>query len=259
MMILSSLSSGTSTPIATSCWLLSAEYKDPPSWTMDTWASKIVFLLGTVHNFWCRTRHNSDETLIEAHKSEWQYLSKQIRRHEAACPITCRPLSAVPQEAFEAVGYATGSAAAAWQMFHTLALVHAICVPSMAPERASTLRSVAPVAAELARKIVANSTTNRSGTAWVNAVQLLTIAGECLVDRRMQKACAQALEDIGQGTGWNTTDCLAVLAQVWETSWGAGRPNAQSEIGELLLRLVHREDRPASMISTWEESVYRDP
>lgn len=244
MMILSSLSSGTPTPVETSRWLPSARYEDPPFWTVDTWANKIVFLLGTVHNLWCRIRHHTDKILIESYKSEWQYLTVQIRNHEAVCPMTCRPLSAVRQEAFEAVGYTNGSVAAAWQMYHTLALVQTICVPSLPGERTATLKSVSLIAVDLAQKIVANSATNRIGTAWVNAVQLLTMAGQCLVERDARCACKQALEDIREATGWNTTDSLTMLAQVWETSYREEqRANIKSKVSELLLRLVYIEDR----------------
>lgn len=248
MMILSSLSSGTPTPFESSRWLPSAAYEDPPSWTLDTWANKIVFLLGTVHNFGCRIRQTTNKILIESHKSEWHYLSLQIQHHEAECPMTCRPLSAVSQNAFEAVSYANGSVAAAWQMYHALALVHAICVPSMPTERVLTLQSMSPLVVDLARKIVANSATNRTGTAWVNAVQLLETAGQCLVERQIRGACKQALEDIRQATGWNTTDSLAMLAQVWENSCRGERSDFHSEIGELLVRLFHLEDRSVSTV-----------
>jgi hypothetical protein len=216
-MILSSLSSGTPTPVETSWWLPTTGYRDPPSWTVDTWANKTVFLLGTMHQLWCRIRYDADKGAIGLHRSEWQYLSVQILHHETACPITCRPLSVVSQDTFEAIGYANGSIAAAWQMYHTLALVHAICDPCMPAASISMSQTVSPKATDLARKIVANSATNRAGTAWVNAVQLLTMAGQCLVDRETRSICAQTLEDIRQATGWDTTESLAMLAQVWET------------------------------------------
>lgn len=242
MIILSSLSSGTPTPIPTSSWLQSESYTDPSSWTVDSWANKVVFLLGTVHNFWLRIRNDTDRILIESHKCEWQQLDEQIRRHESACPMTCRPLSVVRQEAYEAVGFPNGSAAAAWQMYHTLALVHATSVPSVPTERALILRTVSEIATDLASKIVANSATNRIGTAWVNAVQLLATAGQCLVDVKIQKVCALTLEDIRQATRWNTTDSLALLGRVWGPVCREGCDDAQSEIGELLLRLVDLDE-----------------
>lgn len=216
MMILSSLSSGTPTPVDTSRWLPTATYKDPPFWTVDAWANKIVFLLGTVHHLWCRIRCNADKVMIESHRSEWQYLSVQILRHETVCPITCRPLSAVLQNDFEAIGYSNGSVAAAWQMYHTLALVHATCDPSIPTASMLTSQSVRPKVIDLARKIVANSATNRAGTAWVNAVQLLTMAGQYLVERQVRSICEQTLKDIRKATGWDTTESLAMLAHVWE-------------------------------------------
>lgn len=212
MMILSNLSSGTPTPIETSRWLPSAEYEDPPSWTVDTWANKIVYLLGAVHNLGCRIRRCVNKSLTASLQDEWQYFSVTIRDHEAACPMACRPLSVVPERAFEAVGYTNGSVAAAWQMYHTLALVHAVCIPSMPAESAAALHSLPPIATSLAQKIVANSSTNRNSTAWVNAVQLLTIAGQYLVEHHVRDACKKALEDIQRATGWNTKDSIAILS-----------------------------------------------
>lgn len=218
MMILSSLSSGTPTPVETSLWLPTAGYRDPPSWTVDMWANKTVFLLGTMHQLWCQIKYNGEKGTIGFHRSEWEYLSVQILRHETECPITCRPLSAVSQDTFEAIGYANGSVAAAWQMYHTLALVHAICDPSIPAASISISQTVSPKATDLARKIVANSATNRADTAWVNAVQLLTMAGKCLVEPQNRSLCEQTLGDIRHATGWDTTESLAMLAQAWETS-----------------------------------------
>lgn len=245
MMILSSLSSKTATPIDPVHWLPSGNFTDPPQWNLDTWARKTVYLLGMVHNLSCRTRHISNDRILEASKREWNELSARIHQHQEVCPPPGRPLSVVEQQPFREIGYTNGSVAAAWQMYHTLVLVHCISAPSFPAERLSTLCSASSTALEHAKLIVANSITNRFDTAWVNAVQLLTTAGQCLVGWQSRHACTTVLDDIRRATGWKTRDNLAILFQSWNQEGSTNVPVCANEHASLLLHLMEAVDQPS--------------
>ncbi|KAK5165563.1 uncharacterized protein LTR77_009092 [Saxophila tyrrhenica] len=243
MMILSSMSSGTPTPIDTAHWLPSNDFEDPEEWTADTWARKTVYMLGAVHNFLCRSRHVSDPTTIEADKRDWDSLSQKIRHHQTLCPSTCRPLSIVRREPLQEICYTNGSIAAAWQMYHALCLVHSIGAPSLPNERLTTLQAASSTAVEHAKLIVANSIFNRFDTAWVNAVQLLTTAGHCLAGWQLRHACMTILEDIRRTTGWKTRENLAVLFHAWDRVESAGLSVCPDRTTGLLLYLLEARDQ----------------
>lgn len=100
------------------------------------------------------------------------------------------------------------------------------------------LRPASSTATVHAKLIVANSITNRFDTAWVNAVQLLTTAGQCLVDWQTRHACTTILEDIRRATGWETRENLAVLFKSWDQEGPMGLPVCEDGTAKLLVRLV---------------------
>jgi hypothetical protein len=108
--------------------------------------------------------------------------------------------------------------AAAWQVYYTARILHLVATPAALDDRKATYSpAVCTEVLNYSRKVVSNSITNRSGAAWANAVQLLSIAGQCLVDWRERKACLQVLRDIRRVIGWNTRLNENILLRSW--SW----------------------------------------
>jgi hypothetical protein len=102
-------------------------------------------------------------------------------------------------------------------MYHTARLLHLIATPAASDERERVYSpEICTETLELSRKIVSNSISNRNSSAWANAVQLLTVAGQCLVNWRERKACLQVLRDIRRATGWNTRLNSAMLLRSWD-------------------------------------------
>lgn len=216
MMILSSMSTETPTPIDSTQWLPAGNFTNSLRWNVDSWARKTVYLLGCVHNFRFRTSRTSEATVEKAIQSEWNELATIIRQHETCCPATCRPLSVVEQQPLPDIAYANASVAAAWQMYHTLVLIHAACAPGLMRGRQRLLFDASSTPCEQARLIVANSISNRYDVAWVNAVQLLTTAGYHLNGWSIRHRCATILQDIRQSTGWKTEENVSTLFEVWD-------------------------------------------
>ncbi|OCL10581.1 hypothetical protein AOQ84DRAFT_430784 [Glonium stellatum] len=250
MIILASLSSGTPTPLDSAKWIPHPNYLDITSYTLESWSSKVVYLLGSVHNLLCRGRDIRDPNALGLLTREWSDLKDQLAQHEASRPTICNPLSILPakpgdERPFQAIHYLDGSVAAAWQMFHTASFLTTISMPCLPEDRLSKLSSsdVAELALAFARKIVSNSIANRGQIAWVNAVQLLTTAGQCLCDWRERKACARILEDIERVTGWQTKANVRRLLLAWnwdkaEINWRNVEGNLkQEDLGLLLYRV----------------------
>lgn len=207
-MILASISSHAVTPIDTEQWLPTPRFIDPPQWSLDSWSSKIVYLLGCSHNLRCLMHQGTRCDESGQFAARWTYLVNEIQQLGIDCPRVCRPLSVLPAKLdsvdrpFESVHYINGSIAAAWQMFHTVHMILELCSPN--PERS---RNSSKVTMEnFARKIVSGSISNRFPVAWVTAVQLLNSAGEWLVEPVERQAYALILDNIKTRTGWNTTD-----------------------------------------------------
>ncbi|KAK3196047.1 hypothetical protein K4F52_000915 [Lecanicillium sp. MT-2017a] len=258
MIILSCLSSSTSTPIPTQSWVPSSPTipttpTDSLDWTLSAWANKTVHLLGQIHNFLVSSRNaladDATPKTLAALIDEWDSLKARLDRHNAERPSICRPLSVLPgspsdSAPFSSVRYINGSVAAARQMFHTAVLLLQLSTPSAPSNKLATLSrpSVAEPALKAAKKVVANSITNRSTVAWVNAVQLLTTAGACLTEWRERKACATVLEDIQRVTGWKTDGNRSGLVERWgwegvHGGWRAVEGNVKMEqVGELLFK-----------------------
>ena len=208
MMILASISSLTITPIDTEQWLLSPTFADPPQWSLDSWSSKIVYLLGCSHNLRCSLHQNTRHDEPGQIAARWKYLYNEIQQLGFDCPRVCRPLSVLPakpdsvNQPFESVHYINGSIAAAWQMFHTVQMILELCSPNARrPGNTSKIN-----VESFAKRIVSNSISNRFPVAWVTAVQLLNSAGKWLVRPVERQAYAMILENIKTRTGWNTTD-----------------------------------------------------
>ena len=102
-------------------------------------------------------------------------------------------------------------------MLDTASLFHILSFPCRRPDRLSYLsrHDVANTALHCAQKVISNSISNRNATAWVNAVPLLTTAGQNLIDRKERKACATVLQDIQRETGWNTKENVRTLLKSW--------------------------------------------
>ncbi|KJR85158.1 C6 zinc finger domain protein [Sporothrix schenckii 1099-18] len=231
MMILASLSSARPTLIPPTEWLPGGVFDDPQRWTLHAWQKKVVFLLGSVHHFWFRSRHGQTSAPLESTmRRAWSDLGDQLRRHELAAPPACTPISAVPATVdcpFDLVRYIAGPISAAWQMLHTAHLLHALAEPpgtGTGPDTDTNPRSrrallasprVANTALALARQVVSNSLANRSLVAWANAVQLLGVAGACLVSDAERDACTLVLEQMETLTGWNTRTTVQHLQRAW--------------------------------------------
>lgn len=249
MIILASLASGMSAAADMGRWLPLGYFPCPAEWTLDSWQSKVVYLLGSVQNFWARTRNKHDKDTLEELNAEWKSLGDQLLRHQSQAPVTCQPLSIIPPNddtPFETVRYVNGPVSAAWQMLHTAYLVLAISQPSPRAARLALLSSpeVTRKASLFAKKIVSNSITNRCTIAWANAVQLLTIAGQCLVEAGERQACLRALDDIQHHTGWDTRANMDRLSAAWRRR-AAGSVDADAEMGMLLYN-VWTADEDAS-------------
>jgi hypothetical protein len=207
-MILASISSLTITPIHTERWLSTPAFLDPPHWDLDSWSSKIVYLLGCSHNLRCSMRHDTPNDQSGKFAARWRYLYDEIQQLSIDCPHVCRPLSVIPakpdsvNQPFESVQYINGSIAAAWQMFQSVQMILELCRPSTGDSGNSSKIDIEI----FATRIVSNSISNRFPVAWVTAVQLLTSAGKWLVEPVEQQAYALILDDIKTQTGWNTTD-----------------------------------------------------
>lgn len=227
MIILASLASGMSAAVNLGQLLPLGYFPDPAGeWTLDAWQSKVVYLLGSTHRFWARTRtnhHQDADDALDKLTAEWNSLGDQLLRHQDQAPAMCQALSIIPayedENPFEAVRYVNGPVSAAWQMLHTAYLVLTLSQPCSprAAARLTLLSSpeVAHKALSYARKIVANSIANRCTIAWANAVQLLTMAGQCLVEAKERQACLRALDDIQHHTGWNTRVNMETLFATW--------------------------------------------
>lgn len=207
-MILASISSLTITPIHSERWLPTPTFLDPPQWDLDSWSSKIVYLLGCSHNLRCSMPHDPRSAEFDQFAAQWRYLYNEIQQLGIACPRVCRPLSVLPakpnsvNQPFESVHYINGSIAAAWQMFHTVQMILGLCSPNTRYSGNSSRANIEI----FATRIVSNSISNRFPVAWVTAVQLLTSAGKWLVEPVERQAYALILDNIRSRTGWNTTD-----------------------------------------------------
>jgi hypothetical protein len=207
-MILASISSLTITPIHTERWLPTPTFPNPPRWDLDSWSSKIVYLLGCSHNLRCSMRHVARDVESKKFAAQWTHLYNEIQQLGIDCPRVCRPLSILPakpdsvDQPFESIRYINGSIAAAWQMFHTVQMILELCRPNTGSS-GNSLKTNIEI---FAKRIVSNSISNRFPVAWVTAVQLLTSAGKWLVDPVERKAYALVLDNIKTRTGWNTID-----------------------------------------------------
>jgi hypothetical protein len=207
-MILASISSLTITPIHTERWLPTSTFLDPPQWNLDSWSSKIVYLLGCSHNLRCSMRHDARSDVSESLAAQWKHLYNEIQQLDTDCPRVCRPLSVLPaklnsvNQPFESVQYISGSIAAAWQMFHSVQMILELCSPNTEYSGNSSKTNIEI----FAKRIVSNSISNRFPVAWVTAVQLLTSAGKWLVEPVERQAYVLILDDIKTQTGWNTID-----------------------------------------------------
>lgn len=226
MMILASLSSGMPAAVDLGTLLSFGYFPDPPEWTLDAWQNKVVYLLGSVQNFWARTRDQQDLEGLDEPTREWKDIGDQLSRHESEAPAICQALSITPaneENPFETVRYINGPVSAAWQMLHTAYLVLTLSQPCPRASRLMLLSSheVTHKALLYARKIMSNSISNRCTIAWANAVQLLTVAGQCLVEVQERRACLMALDDIQRHTGWNTGANIERLSTAWERAGDA--------------------------------------
>ncbi|KAJ5625002.1 hypothetical protein N7510_001311 [Penicillium lagena] len=257
MIILASLSDGKLVALEPKEWIPGGVFPDLATWTLESWQKKVVFLLGMVHDFWSRTPDVTDEHAAQLHAARWKELEAELVRHQSQAPAVCSPLSILPpigeDNPFQSVRYLNGPVSAAWQMLHTAFLILTICTPCSQACRLSVLSSpdVTQKAQTYARQIVANSLTNRCSIAWANAVQLLTIAGQCLVVEPERNACVHILREIQQQTGWNTRESVDRLEAAWENSWryeSGGRHSAvrQVDAGKLLYHIWLGEARRSS-------------
>jgi hypothetical protein len=239
MIILASLCAGKPAALEQKEWLPGGVFPDPATWTLESWQKKVVFLLGMVHDFWSRTPVGLDEHAVQFHAARWKELEAELVRHQSRAPAVCSPLSILPPNGednpFQPVRYLNGPVSAAWQMLHTAFLILTICTPCSQSSRLSVLSSpdVTHRAQTYARQIVANSLANRCSIAWANAVQLLTIAGQCLVVEPQRNACVRILREIQQQTGWNTQASIIRLGAAWENSWRYESGGRQSAVGQV--------------------------
>lgn len=263
-MILASLSSGMPAAVDLRQLLSLSYFPSPPEWTLDTWQSRVVYLLGCVQNFWARTRNNA---LINSTEftAEWKSLGEQLLRHEMEAPAICQALSITPasqENPFETVRYINGPVSAAWQMLHTAHLVLILSQPVSRAARLTLLSSpeVGQKALLFARKIVSNSIANRCTIAWANAVQLLTVAGQCLMEMNQRQACLKTLDDIQHHTGWDTRTNMERLSTAWRqgaTNGGTVSSIADwtaqyDDLGTLLYNVWRGGDDPTRL----EQSPY---
>ncbi|OJJ06432.1 hypothetical protein ASPVEDRAFT_87734 [Aspergillus versicolor CBS 583.65] len=227
MIILASLCAGKPTALEPKEWIPGGVFPDPATWTLESWQKKVVFLLGVVQNFWSRTRdvdYNGHAVQIDI--ARWEQLEADLMRHQSQAPAVASPLSILSPNGednlFQAVRYLNGTVAAAWQMLHTAFLILTICKPCSRASRLSLLSSpdVIQRVQTYTRQIVGNTLTNRCSIAWANAVQLLTIAGQCLEVEPERNACIRALQEIQEQTGWDTRASVHRLNAAWENSWG---------------------------------------
>ncbi|KAJ5548983.1 hypothetical protein N7513_006217 [Penicillium frequentans] len=254
MIILASLCSGKLIALGPKEWIPGGLFPDPATWTLELWQKKVVFLLGMVHDYWSRTPDENNEHAWQLHAARWKELEAELVRHQSQAPAVCSPLSILPPNGegnpFQSVRYLNGSVSASWQMLHTAFLILTICTPCSQASRLSVFSSpdVTSQAQTYARQIVSNSLANRCPIAWANAVQLLTIAGQCLVVEPERKACVRILREIQQQTGWNTRASVDRLGAAWENSWrydSVGRHSAvrQVDAGKLLYNVWLGEER----------------
>lgn len=221
MIILASLCAGKPAALEPKEWLPGGVFPDPTTWTLECWQKKVVFLLGMVQDFWSRTPEDVDEHAVQLHAARWKELEAELVRHQSRAPAVCSPLSILPPNGednpFQSVRYLNGPVSAAWQMLHTAFLILTICTPCSQASRLSVLSSpeVSQRAQTYARQIVANSLANQCRIAWANAVQLLTIAGQCLVAEPERNACVRVLRGIQEQTGWNTRASVDRLNAAW--------------------------------------------
>jgi hypothetical protein len=239
MIILASLCAGKPAALEPKEWLPGGVFPDPATWTLESWQKKVVFLLGMVHDFWSRTPVGLDEHAVKLHAARWKELEAELVRHQSRAPAVCSPLSILPPNGednpFQLVRYLNGPVSAAWQMLHTAFLILTICTPCSQASRLPVLSSpnVTHRAQTYARQIVANSLGNRCSIAWANAVQLLTIAGQCLVVEPQRNACVRILREIQQQTGWNTRASINRLGAAWENSWRYESGVRHSAVGQV--------------------------
>lgn len=250
MIILASLCAGKPAALEPKEWIPGGVFSDPATWTLKSWQKKVVFLLGMVHDFWSRTPDDMERHAKQLHDARWKELEAELLSLQSRAPAVCSPISILPPNGddnpFQAVRYLNGPVSAAWQMLHTAFLILTICTPcSQASSRLSVLSSpdVIRRAQMYARQIVANSLANRCTIAWANAVQLLTIAGQCLVVDAERNACVRVLREIQQQTGWNTRASIDRLAAAWENGWTAV---GQVDAGKLLYHVWLGEERSPS-------------
>lgn len=248
MIILASLSAGLPPALEPKKWIPGGVFPDPATWTLESWQKKVVFLLGMVHDFWSRTPGDVDEHAVQLHTARWKELEIELLRHRRRAPAVCSPLSILPPNGednpFQSVRYLNGPVSAAWQMLHTAFLILTICTPCSQTSRFSLLSSpeVSHRAQAYARQIVANSLANQCPIAWANAVQLLTIAGQCLTVESERTACVRILREIQQQTGWNTRASVDRLAAAWRRHSAVEQLNT----GNLLYQIWLGEERSPS-------------
>lgn len=227
MIILASLCAGKPTALEPKEWIPGGVFPDPATWTLESWQKKVVFLLGVVQNFWSCTRdiEYNNEDAVQLHVARWKQLEADLIRHQSRAPAVASPLSILPPNGednpFQGVRYLNGTVSAAWQMLHTAFLILTICKPCSRASRLSLLSSpdITQRAQTYTRQIVGNTLTNRCSIAWTNAVQLLTIAGQCLVAEPERNACIRALQEIQEQTGWDTRASVNRLNAAWVNSW----------------------------------------
>lgn len=239
MIILASLCAGKPAALEPKAWLPRGLFPDPAMWTLESWQKKVVFLLGMVQNFWSRTRDDVDDHAMQLRAVRWKELEADLMYHQSQAPAMSSPLSILPPNGednpFQGVRYLNGPVSAAWQMLHTAFLILTICKPCSQANRLSLLSSpdVTQRAQTYARQIVGNTLANRCFIAWANAVQLLTMAGQCLVVEPERNACVRILQEIQEQTGWNTRASVNRLKVVWENSWRHESARTHSAVGHV--------------------------
>jgi hypothetical protein len=220
-------------------WLPPGSSPEPRENSLDVWQCKVVYLLGIIHNFWATTRDDQAPDALDYQTADWNGLENELLRHQSGAPESCQALSITPANAenpFETVRYVNGSMSAAWQMLHTAYFILTLSQPCPRSMRPMLLRSaeVTRKALFFAKKIVSNSIANRCNIAWANAVQLLTIAGQCLVEEQERQSCLGVLEDIEHHTGWKTRVSVVLLNTTWRRDLTDRGENRHGDVGNLL-------------------------
>ena len=260
MDVLSSLATAKPTNLDTSRWIPSNNALAPrdgsDDWNVDAWSNYTVLLLARIHNLLCKVRGEEPYDPPSSLFEEWNVLQESIDIHERRQPLQFRPLAVLDsykdnkENPFPCVHYSSEPVCSATQLFDLAQLLLILARPERSrQDRMARFAARANLFMDYAKRVIANSISNRHEVSWVCAVQLLSSAGLALSEWSERKALLQCLKDIHLQSGWTTQENINGLLAWW--GWAAPLKDRGQTWQD-----VHKEIGPYQSPGEWMLSMY---